>query len=290
MTIPPATYQPGHDGLTIKQVKRLIWEALGGKYDPQGRHIPNAMISTRIHMAKIQIDWPHVFEHTKAGTVSRWLEGSTFKYAELLKYVQRLNEPVTIKHIAEKYDMPALLLTTPPPIIATPEQRKIFRDRYIEANRQYVEREFPAFYSAKGWFKPTYPKVETANGMKELVVKYLTWMGHFSNRTNNMGTPRVKKVPKYNIFTEQVEEIVTGVDWTTSHSKKGMQDIDCNLKHSKHPFGIPWKIEIKVGRDKSSTAQKRFAPKVKKSGAIYSVIRTDAEFFNQYDELLKDSI
>lgn len=161
-----------------------------------------------------------------------------------------------------------------------------WQKRYQAAHELNFQQEYPSAYKDGHYFSPEYPKTGTANGLTKMIKNFLNWSGHFANRTNSMGTPVKKTAEKFNIMTGKLQTIDTGMEWRSSNSMKGMQDIDCNLKHPDHPYGIPWKIEIKVGRDTHKDAQIKFGKKVSGTGAVYSVIRSPEEFFDIYDLLI----
>lgn len=163
------------------------------------------------------------------------------------------------------------------------------QQRYQQAHRRWFAEQYPAATKDGHYLAPKYPSVDTSNGLTDLVQNYLKWMGHHQVRTNNIGRSRVKMAPKFNIMSGKVEQVIIGQQYLKSTTKKGQQDIDCNLKHPDHKYGIPWKIEIKckATRDRQSDDQVAFAARVQETGAVYSVIRTDADFFSQYDGLLR---
>jgi hypothetical protein len=332
MTQPGRTtnnYGPDHDGIDIPKIKRLIWEAAGGKFTDDGRHIASPAAKLRIHMAQIQLNWPgqfylsatggHVWEFERDATMYKW--------SELLKHLQGENK----KQIPPMTDAEAAIMrkhsfvrnpTTDPRILAKRIREesaylydraykpagivqevietepikagtnsydvKSMQTRYQQAHERWFEKQYPAAYGDGHYVKPKYPSCSTANGIQSLITNYLTWMGHFANRTNNQGQARKKEVEKFNIMSGKLEKITIGVQYTKSHSQKGMQDVDCNLVHPKHPYGIPWKIEVKAGKDKLSDDQRKFAARVTKTGAVHSVVTSDESFFSQYDGLMQD--
>lgn len=139
--------------------------------------------------------------------------------------------------------------------------------RYRDAKYNYECGKFPKWINDGHFIEPERPTDDT-NGLQNFIEDYLTWTGHFANRTGNEG--RVLK------------------DGTRikSSSKNGMQDMDCNLKHPKHPFGIPWKIEVKAGKDTHKDHQKEYGQQVSSTGAVYSVVKSCADFLQQMDKLL----
>lgn len=175
--------------------------------------------------------------------------------------------PISTEEVAQRFldllnkKVQRRKVTIPPTIIA----------RYNEANRSYVESKYPNWYKDGHYFLPDFPDVGSSNGLTNLICDYLAWTGHFANRTGNEGRVIMREGKATRIH---------------SSSKRGMQDIDTNLVHPQHPFGIPWKIEIKIGADKLSEAQINYGREVSRTGAIYSVVTGVEDFFEQLDKLL----
>jgi hypothetical protein len=145
--------------------------------------------------------------------------------------------------------------------------------RYEQAHKDWFSGTYPNAFK-DGFYpgmEPDWPDVGTSNGLTTLITNYLEWAGHFANRTGNEG--------RVIIVEGEAKRI-------KSSSKKGMQDIDTNIRHPQHPFGIPWKIEIKIGRDTHKEKQKEYGAKVSKTGGVYSVVKTAEDFFEQLDKLL----
>lgn len=143
--------------------------------------------------------------------------------------------------------------------------------RYRDAKLAYETVKFPNWIRDGHFNEPDRPKEDT-NGLTGFCIDFLTWSGHFANRTGNEG--RVLK------------------DGTRikSSSKLGMQDIDSNLKHSAHRFGIPWKIEIKAGKDTHKDHQKEYGKQVAVTGGVYSVVRNADDLLDQYDKLMVGNV
>lgn len=323
-----AIYNNDHDGIGIPQMKRLIWELAGGKFHTDGRHIPNGFAVAEIHKYKLRLGWTvYVVDHPVHGKQTLMdKEGTPFKWSELLGAMRRdisrriphvaeevaamrkhshcnfpgtdhrvLNKRIReeTKHLYDKNYKPAGAVVE---VIDTDPIRegrnsydvKSMQTRYNEAHKRWFAQEYPSAMKDGHYVAQKYPDCSTTNGIQNLITNYLKWMGHLANRTNNQGQARKKEVDKFNIFTGKLEKITIGVQYTKSHSQDGMQDVDCNLKHPKHPYGIPWKIEVKVGRDKLSDKQKIYAARVKKTGAVHSVVTSDVSFFSQYDGLMQE--
>jgi hypothetical protein len=157
----------------------------------------------------------------------------------------------------------------PPKPVLSPAHKQ----RYIDAHRSFQDREYPNAVKDHGYLVTDIPNTAEANGLTKFVVQFLTWSGHFANRTGNEG----RVIKDKDGETKRIK----------SSSINGMQDIDTNIKHPLHPYGIPWKIEIKVGRDTHKDHQKDFGKLVSKTGGKYSVVRSVEDFFSQYDALFQ---
>lgn len=171
---------------------------------------------------------------------------------------------------SEKYWKKVLAIVRPkkkPKEPVSPEHLK----RYRDAKYAYESKEFPEWIKAGHFLEPVITDPNSTNGLTTWVCNFLNWSGHFANRTGNEGRVIEKNGKQIRI---------------QSSSKKGMQDIDANLTHPDHKFGIPWKIEIKAGSDTHKKHQIKYGEKVGKTGAHYSVVRTVEDFFQQYDQLM----
>ena len=144
-------------------------------------------------------------------------------------------------------------------------------DRYKAAKLQYETGKFPNWVKDGHHVIPERLKEDT-NGLTNFIVNFLTWSGHFANRTGNEG------------------RVLSNGIRIPSASKNGMQDLDCNLKHSQHHFGIPWKIEVKAMKDTHKEHQKKFGKAVGATGAHYSVVRNSVDFLAQYDKLMMGDV
>ncbi len=142
------------------------------------------------------------------------------------------------------------------------------KERYNKAYHKYQSDNFPNWVKDGHTLDARDVDTNTSNGLTTFIDNYLTWCGHFANRTGNEG------------------RVLPDGTRIKSSSKNGMQDIDTNIKHPKHPYGIPWKIEIKVGKDTHKENQKRYGKLVQRTGGHYSVVRNAEDFFKQLDELL----
>lgn len=187
-----------------------------------------------------------------------------------LKTVQAAMEKAGTNDNSEKYWKKVCRILKPPKKKVPVSPDHLLRLR--EAKLKYETKEFPNWVADGHFLEPTPSDPNSTNGLTGWIVDYLTWSGHFANRTGNEG-----RVIKKNGKDIRI----------SSSSKNGMQDIDTNLTHSAHKFGIPWKIEVKAGADTHKKKQIAFGEQVSKTGAVYSVVRNVEDFFEQYDRLMQ---
>ncbi len=126
---------------------------------------------------------------------------------------------------------------------------------------------------------PTYPvnyipktmyKDQTANGLTKAICDFINYQGYQAERINTMGTAREKKTTAGKVI---------GVTWTKGTSTAGSADISATIK------GRSVKIEVKIGKDRQSEAQKRYQENIEKAGGTYYIARNFDDFvifFNDF--------
>ena len=114
-------------------------------------------------------------------------------------------------------------------------------------------------------FRPTKEyKISTANGLTKAVVDFLNFSGHFATRINNQGTWVSDKFKKGGGF------------YRPSTQVKGIADIDALIK------GYKVAIEIKIGADRQSEAQKDYQAKIERAGGFYWIVKDFDQFHQLY--------
>lgn len=193
---------------------------------------------------------PGVIEKAKQGVK---IDPTTVHYWEaVLRRVEELMKPIKRKR---KY----------PPI------SEVAKTRYRDAKWSWYDKNLRVIIDDGHFIEPGKFPDNSANGITNYIEDFLGWSGHFANRTGNEGRVIIKDGEPMRI---------------PSASKNGMQDIDINLKHPAHPFGIPWKCEVKAEGDTVKKNQEKFGKKVSKTGGHYSVVRSVDDFLMQYDQLM----
>lgn len=124
---------------------------------------------------------------------------------------------------------------------------------------------------------PLIPSEKKANGLTKIIVKFLTWKGHYANRINVQGQARIHKIPRYNLHSGKIET-TDQVRYTKSTTKRGTPDINCIIN------GKAVTIEVKVGKDKMSDVQIEQQGNIEAAGGIYFLARDMTTFYNWYYE------
>jgi len=125
---------------------------------------------------------------------------------------------------------------------------------------------YPPNYIPKTMYKD-----QTANGLTKAICDYINLHGYQAERINTMGTAREKK---------NTSGKVIGVTWTKGTSTAGSADISATIK------GRSVKIEVKIGRDRQSDAQKRYQEMIERAGGVYYIARNFDEFVIFYNEFV----
>ena len=119
-------------------------------------------------------------------------------------------------------------------------------------------------------FRPTKEyKTSTANGLTKAVVDFLNFSGHFATRINNQGTWVSDKFKKGGGF------------YRPSTQVKGIADIDSLIK------GYKVAIEIKIGSDRQSEAQKDYQSKIERAGGYYWIVKDFDQFYILYTNFVE---
>lgn len=130
--------------------------------------------------------------------------------------------------------------------------------------------------------QPTIPSEKKANGLTQLIIKYLTWSGHYANRIGVQGQARVQKTPfRFNIFTQKMV-YTDKTTWTKGQTKRGTPDIHAII------YGKAVWIEVKVGKDRMSADQLEQKAKIEEAGGLYFIAQDMQSFVDWYKKITED--
>jgi hypothetical protein len=126
---------------------------------------------------------------------------------------------------------------------------------------------FPeAYFVKKKWDD------KTANGLTKAITSFIQFNGYQAERINTMGVARENK---------RTDGKVIGVTWTKGTTTAGSADISATIR------GRSVKIEVKVGKDRQSEAQKRYQESIERAGGVYIIARDFDSFVEWFDEFVK---
>jgi len=128
---------------------------------------------------------------------------------------------------------------------------------------------FPQDYIPKTMYKDS-----TANGLTRAICDFINYQGYQAERINTMGTAREKKTTAGKVI---------GVTWTKGTSTAGSADISATIK------GRSVKIEVKIGKDRQSEAQKRYQENIEKAGGIYIIAKDFDSFVDWYENFIQNN-
>lgn len=139
-----------------------------------------------------------------------------------------------------------------------------------------IKKAAPGFFEASGGYsmKVNPYTDKTANGLTKCVIDFLTFSGHYANRINVQGTPRVEKIKTASGFS------MDKLTFTPSTTNKGTADIHSIIN------GKPVSIEIKIGADKQSEHQRKEQARIEQAGGIYLIVKDFPTFHNWYTDFL----
>lgn len=101
---------------------------------------------------------------------------------------------------------------------------------------------------------------DTSNGLTQCIVQYIVLCGGFATRINNQGT-----------WSKKLNRFIPGT------SKRGLADVMATY------HGLSLHIEVKIGKDRQSEAQKEIEADVIRSGGNYFLVRNFTEFKKWFD-------
>lgn len=115
---------------------------------------------------------------------------------------------------------------------------------------------------------------DTASGLTRCIIGYLKYRGWQAERINTMGVP----IDHRRQVTDTLghNRTIGGVQWRRGGGTVGSADISSTIA------GHSVKIEVKVGRDRQSEAQRIYQQQVEKAGGIYYIAHDFTTFLDWY--------
>jgi hypothetical protein len=122
---------------------------------------------------------------------------------------------------------------------------------------------------------------KTANGLTKCVIDFLKLSGWQAERISNTGrfiVDNQKLIGSQSVYGKTKG---TSGKYIKGTGTNGTADISATIK------GLSVKIEIKIGADRQSQAQKDYEQAILKAGGIYIIVKTFDEFIQWYDTFIQ---
>ncbi len=141
-------------------------------------------------------------------------------------------------------------------------------------------------------FKEKYPNVPdhcipmqkfndtTANGLTKTIIMFIQYIGGQAERVSSMG----RMIDNRKVSTDVLgrQRTIGSMKYIPGTSTNGTSDISAIYK------GISFKIEVKIGADRQSEAQKKYQKDVECAGAVYIIAKDFDNFIIDFkNEILK---
>ena len=115
---------------------------------------------------------------------------------------------------------------------------------------------------------------KTANGLTKCIILYVRLRGGQAERINTMGRP----IDRRKVYQDAVglTRSIGSIEWIKGTGTRGSADISATIK------GQSVKIEVKIGTDRQSQAQKEYEKNIEAAGGIYYIARDFTSFVEWY--------
>ncbi len=121
---------------------------------------------------------------------------------------------------------------------------------------------------------------KNANGLTRCIIDFLRFNGCQAERISNTGRPVDGRKRYTNVMGLQRQ--VGSIEWIPGQGTPGTADISATIG------GRSVKIEVKIGRDRQSEAQKKYQMDVEAAGGTYVIAKSFEGFLTWYSQFIKE--
>jgi hypothetical protein len=173
------------------------------------------------------------------------------------------------------------------PQIATPSTKTKIRKKPYLKSQAVKELEAIANDAARKKFPEIPPewiarriyRDDTANGLTKCIIHFLKFEGWQAERISNTGR-LIDNQRTFNDVTGR-SRTIGQKKWIKGTGTLGTTDISATIA------GKSVKIEVKIGSDRQSEAQKKYQQQIEQAGGIYATAQTFEQFREWYNEIFK---
>lgn len=120
---------------------------------------------------------------------------------------------------------------------------------------------------------------DTANGLTRCIVDYIRFMGGQAERINTIGIPIDKRRQVTDVLGRT--QTIGSVEWRRGGGTAGSADISATIRSKSV------KIEVKIGNDRQSPAQREYQQAVEQAGGLYYIAKDFTSFVQWYHRMFK---
>jgi hypothetical protein len=135
-----------------------------------------------------------------------------------------------------------------------------------------------AKYPSMPYINATKYSDSTANGLTKAIKDFLNLSGHQAERVSSMGRTLDNRKTVQDVLGRNIR--VGSTQYIPGTSTNGTADISAII------HGRSVKIEVKIGKDRQSDAQRQYEEDVTRAGGVYFIARNFDEFIEWYDEFI----
>jgi hypothetical protein len=120
---------------------------------------------------------------------------------------------------------------------------------------------------------------KTANGLTKCIIDWIKANGYQAERISNTG----RYIDNSKIVTDSMgfQKKIGSGQYIKGTGTNGTADISATIK------GRSIKLEVKIGKDRQSEAQKKYQADIERAGGIYIIVKDFDEFMNFYKKFIE---
>lgn len=118
-----------------------------------------------------------------------------------------------------------------------------------------------------------------ANGLTKCIIDWIKANGYQAERISNTG----RYIDNSKIVTDSMgfQKKIGSGQYIKGTGTNGTADISATIK------GRSIKLEVKIGKDRQSEAQKKYQADIERAGGIYIIVKDFDEFMNFYKKFIE---
>lgn len=124
----------------------------------------------------------------------------------------------------------------------------------------------------------------TANGLTKCIIEWINLNGGCAERIISTGRMIDHTKVVSNTLGQRMR--IGSIGYIPGTTRNGTADVSATLKGVAGHV-ISWKIEVKIGKDRQSEAQRKYQADIERAGGVYTLARDFAGFILEYKRLVE---